>query len=63
LTVNNSTGSGATYTVQTNGFTAGALMYSDRTYTLATVPSIVSGQTFIKPPMLIRAFSLEAQLS
>jgi hypothetical protein len=48
LMVFNSTGSGTTYTVQTNGFSVGALMYSDRSYTLATVPSIVNGQTFIK---------------
>jgi hypothetical protein len=52
LTVNNSTsagGSGATYAIQEKGFTAGAVQYVDRSYTIiAPVPTPVAGQTFIQ---------------
>src|SRR5215813_11257973 len=48
LTVNNSTGYNMPYQVQNNAFSVGAMMYLDRAYTLTTVPSIVSGQTYIE---------------
>lgn len=52
LTVNNSTAAGGTglaYAIQSNGFTAGAVQYVDRTYTLsAPVSNLVSGQTYIQ---------------
>jgi hypothetical protein len=52
LTVNNSTAAGGTglpYQIQSNAFTAGAIQYVDRAYTIiAPVPTLVSGQTFIQ---------------
>jgi hypothetical protein len=49
LTVNNSTGTGLTYSVQSSAFAVGALQYVDRTYKFASPePSVLLNQTYIE---------------
>jgi hypothetical protein len=49
LTVNNSTGTGLKYVVQSSAFAAGALQYVDRAYTFGSPePSILNNQTYIQ---------------